>query len=68
LIGDHPDDQPLGDGGEFDEAGSPLVVDLRDDFGLSGNAIEINSEAVTNLNPFASSWAIAAGIASIVPG
>ncbi len=50
------------------EPGSPLVVDLGEDFGLSGNAIEINSDVVTNLNPFASSWAIAAGIASIVPG
>ena len=36
-------------------------------FGVSV-AIEINSETVTNLNPFASNSFNVAGIASIVPG
>jgi hypothetical protein len=36
--------------------------------GVSGLAIPINSDTVTNLNPFASSWSSVAGIASIVPG
>ena len=36
--------------------------------GVSGLAIAINSETVTNLNPFVSSCSSVAGIASIVPG
>ena len=36
--------------------------------GVSGLAIPINSDTVTNLNPFASRCSSVAGIASIVPG
>ena len=37
-------------------------------FGGSGVCIAINSDTVTNLNPFASSSLNTQGIASIVPG
>ena len=36
--------------------------------GVTGVAISISSETVTNLNPFASSSSSVDGIASIVPG
>src|SRR5205085_5371636 len=65
-------DQLCGVGEEdVDLAGADLEgFGVEDGFGLGGSgvSIAINSETVTNLNPFASSSFNTHGIASIVPG
>ena len=53
-------------GGECFAAGEGFGV--GDGFGGNGVSIPINSETVTNLNPFSSSSFNTHGIASIVPG
>ena len=55
----------LGEGEVFDDSEG---FGVGDGFGGNGVSIAINSDTVTNLNPFASSCSRTHGIASIVPG
>ena len=54
--------------GDGEDLGLGDGFGVGEGFGGSGVSIAINSETVTNLNPFASSSFKTHGIASMVPG